>query len=350
MLSVLVPLAVGFLAVYLCVPICRHLAFMFSVIDLPGGRKIHERGTPLLGGVGIYCGAMLAFIFLPAKPAFLLPVVSGATLILVVGLLDDIHGLSPKIRLVWQFIAASLVIAGGYRIDFLPEVFWGGMLEVVISYVWIIGVTNAFNYLDGMDGLAAGSAVLNFGFLGCILFVTGQYELAVFSIILAVCTLGFLPYNFRGNAKIFLGDAGSTFLGFMLAATALIGHWAQDNIVKIGIPVLILGVPIFDMIFTTIMRIKEGKVTSIAEWLRYGGRDHFHHYLVDIGLLPTGAVSFIYWINISLGISAFMVSNDRAIEGILALVQAAIIFGVIATLMVVGKRRRSGWRREGRSS
>ena len=109
------------------------------------------------------------------------------------------------------------------------------------------------------------------------------------------------------------------------------------------IPILILGVPIFDMVFTTIMRVKEDRVKNIVEWLRYGGKDHFHHYLVDVGLPPIGAVFFIYAINLSLGISAVMLSNDTVVEGLLSLYQAGIVFGVIATLMVVGKRHRSGW-------
>jgi UDP-GlcNAc:undecaprenyl-phosphate GlcNAc-1-phosphate transferase len=133
------------------------------------------------------------------------------------------------------------------------------------------------------------------------------------------------------------------FLGFNLAGLALIGNWAQDNIVKISIPILILGVPIFDMIFTTIMRIKEAKIKTLLEWLQYGGKDHFHHYLVDLGMQPIGAVVFIYFVTLSLGISAIMVSNDQAFEAFLTLTQASIIFGIIAALIVVGRRHRSGW-------
>jgi len=159
--------------------------------------------------------------------------------------------------------------------------------------------------------------------------------------LIAAC-LGFLPYNFRKD-KMFLGDAGSTFIGFILASLALVGYWAEDSLVKISIPVLILGVPIFDMIFTTIMRVKDGKVKTVLEWLEYGGKDHFHHYLVDLGLRPSGATIFIYFITLSLGISAIMVSNDPAFDAFLALLQACIIFGIIATIIVIGKRRRSGW-------
>jgi UDP-GlcNAc:undecaprenyl-phosphate GlcNAc-1-phosphate transferase len=193
-----------------------------------------------------------------------------------------------------------------------------------------------------MDGLASGSAVVNLLCFAVILYTTGQVALAELSVILIAANLGFLPHNFR-KRKIFLGEAGSTLLGFILACVALIGSWAEDNIVKISIPILILGVPIFDMIFTTVMRIKEEKVKTLIEWLQYGGKDHFHHYLVDIGLRPLGAVVFIYCITFSLGISAIMVSNDRAIEGFFALLQSSIVFGIIATLIVIGKRRRSGW-------
>lgn len=337
-------LAVGFLTVYLSIPIFRYLAFVFEILDIPGGRKIHQKATPLLGGVAVYCGMILAVLFSQANFAFLLPVITGATIILTVGLLDDMRGLSPQVRLLWQFIAATCVIAGGGRIDFLPPTVFGAIGELLVTYLWIIGVTNALNCLDGMDGLAGGIAVLNLSFFGFILFSTRQCALGMFALIVAACCMGFLPYNFR-REKMFLGDAGSTFLGFILASIALVGYWAQDNIVKISIPLLVLGVPIFDMVFTTIMRVKEGKISTVVEWLKYAGKDHFHHYLVDVGFTPSGAVVFIYWITISLGISAFRVSNDRAIEAFLALAQAFIIFCVVSTLMVVGRRRRSGWKR-----
>lgn len=150
--------------------------------------------------------------------------------------------------------------------------------------------------------------------------------------------LGFLPRNFK-KSKIFLGDAGSTFIGFTLAGIAIIGNWAEDNIVRLTVPILILGVPIFDMVFTTIMRIKEKKISTIIEWLKYGGKDHFHHRLIDLGLHPQRALLFIYFINLSFGISAIMVSNEKVIVGLLSILQASIIFAGIAVLMLIGKKR-----------
>jgi UDP-GlcNAc:undecaprenyl-phosphate GlcNAc-1-phosphate transferase len=261
---------------------------------------------------------------------------------MIVGLIDDIIGLSAPVRLFWQLIVALIISIFVVRVTFLPHGLWGDIGEIIITVIWIVGLTNAYNYLDGLDGLAVGSAVINLFCFSVILYTTKQYSLVILTIILMGACLGFLPYNFK-KAKIFLGDAGSTSIGFTLAYIALIGNWAEDNIVKITIPILILGVPIFDMIFTTIMRTKKLKIKTLLEWLQYGGKDHFHHYLVDLGLQPLGAVVFIYFLTLSLGISAIMVSNDQAIEAFLTLSQASIIFGVIAVLMVVGKRRRSGW-------
>ncbi|MDD5730522.1 MAG: MraY family glycosyltransferase [Candidatus Omnitrophica bacterium] len=334
-----------FAVVYFSMPLFKKLAMELGVLDLPGKRKIHNKAVPLLGGLAIYLGLIFGFLLKLRDFYAFYPVIISATLILIVGLVDDIRKLSAQFRIVCQFLAASYIIYSGIRISFLPHTFWGDIGEIIITLTWIIGVTNAYNYLDGMDGLASGSAVVNALCFSVILYTTKQFFLAYFCLILAAACLGFLPHNFK-REKIFLGDGGSTLLGFLLANIALVGYWAQDSIVKISIPVLILGVPIFDMIFTTIMRIKEEKVKTVIQWLKYGGKDHFHHCLVDIGLNPHGAVIFIYLVTFSLGISAIMVSNDRAIEAFLSLSQASIMFGVIATLIVVGKRRRSGWRSE----
>jgi UDP-GlcNAc:undecaprenyl-phosphate GlcNAc-1-phosphate transferase len=323
-------------------PIFRTIAFKLNIVDTPGGRKIHSAVTPRMGGIVIYLGIIVGLFYNYVSMRMFVPILVGGTLIVILGLVDDIKGLSAMVRLFWQFIASAIVIAYGLRISFLPPTWWGNIVEIIATVVWILGLTNAYNYLDGMDGLAAGSAAINLLCFTIILYMSGQFAVGVLAFIVTGACLGFLPHNLRKD-KMFLGDAGSTFLGFTLACIALQGSWAQDSIVKISIPVLILGVPIFDMIFTTIMRVREGKVKTIVEWLKYGGKDHFHHYLVDLGLLPNGAVIFIYFVTLSLGLSAIMVSNDKAIEAYLTLLQASIIFGIIATLIVVGKRRRSGW-------
>jgi len=340
---------IAFLVSYLSAPAVRKLAIKLEILDLPSRRKIHQIATPLLGGVAIYLGLLAGFLLYLNYLCFFLPVLLGATIVLGIGLLDDIRGLSAPFRLSCQILLSVIIFSFGIHIDFLPPGLWGDIGEAVITVLWIVGVTNAYNYLDGMDGLAAGSAVINFFCFAVILYSTKQFSLAAISIVLMGVCLGFIPHNFKKD-KMFLGEAGSTLLGFILACVALIGSWAEDSVVKISIPILILGVPIFDMIFTTIMRIKDGKVKTVLQWLRYGGKDHFHHCLVDVGLRPLGAVIFIYFITFSLGLSAILISKDKATRALLVLLQAAIIFWIIATLIVVGKRRRSGWSIHGKNN
>jgi UDP-GlcNAc:undecaprenyl-phosphate GlcNAc-1-phosphate transferase len=313
------------------------------VLDYPGGRKVHAEATPLLGGVGIYIGLLVAICFNLDHFSNVLPFFLGATAIFIIGLLEDIRGVSAQMRFLLQVAVSLILVRMGMSVSFLPNGWWKNLGEALVTVVWIVGVTNAYNFLDGLDGLAAGSAAINFFFFFTILYSTAQYSVGLICASLIGACLAFLPFNFS-KTKIFLGEAGSTLLGFSLAAMGLMGSWASDNVVKLFIPVIILGVPIFDMIFTTIMRVKEGKVDSLVSWLRYGGKDHFHHYLVELGLRPVRAVFFIYSITFFLGISAILLSNGTYTDAILSLLQAGIIFGGIAQLIVVGQRRRSGWK------
>jgi len=329
----------SFLIAYFSTPLFLKLALKFNILDIPGRRKVHKEPTPLLGGVAVYIGVILGLAFNFANLRFLLGIVIGATIILIIGLIDDIRGLSAQLRLIGQSLAALIIISFGVRLSFLPNNLWGNIGEIILTLIWIIGITNALNYLDGIDGLAAGTAAISALFFSIISYQTNQPGIGLAGLVLMASCLGYLPHNFK-KVKIFLGDAGSTFIGFTLAVIAVIGNWAEDNVIKLAVPILILGVPIFDMIFTTIMRIKEEKINTVIEWLKYGGKDHFHHRLIDLGLHPMGAVFFICFINASFGISAIMVSNEKAVVGVLSILQACIIFAGIAVLMVIGKRRR----------
>ncbi len=333
----------SFIIVFLSVPLIRKLAVDHQILDFPDRRKPHKNAVPLLGGVAIYAGVVSGLILDPASFHLFSGLLLGGTLILIVGIIDDIYGLSSRIRLIVQLIAAFAIIGFGSRIDFLPNTLFGNAGEVILTLIWIIGITNAVNYLDGLDGLAVGTTAISATFFAIIGYFTGQHEICTVSWILTVVCVAYIPYNVKRN-KIFLGDAGSTFIGFTLASIAVIGNWASDNVIRLSVPILILGVPIFDMVFTTIMRIKEGKVHSISEWINYTGKDHFHHRLIDLGLRTRGSVLFIYFITAALGISAVLISRtEDTIIGIMAIFQGIIIFGAIGVLMIVGAKRRSGW-------
>lgn len=332
----------SFLIAYFSTPLFRKLALKFKILDKPGRRKIHKESIPLLGGLAVYLSMILGLVLDFANLRFLLGILIGATLILIMGVIDDIRGLSAQFRLIGQVVATLIIISFGIRLSFLPNNLWGNIGEIILTLIWIIGITNAFNCLDGIDGLASGTAAVSALFFYIISYQTHQSLVGLTALVLMASCLGFLPHNLK-KEKIFLGDGGSTFIGFILAGIAILGNWAEDSVVKLTVPILILGVPIFDMVFTTIMRVKKEKISSVVEWLKYAGKDHFHHYLIDLGLYPRGAMVFICFISVSFGISAIMVSNENAIVGFFSILQASIIFAGIAILMIVGKRRRSGW-------
>ncbi len=329
----------SFLVVFLSTPLFKILALKFNILDVPNDRKMHKSSTPLLGGMAIYAGVISAMLFTSVTLRPIYGVLTGGTIIFIISLIDDIKGLSAQTRLIGQLIAAMMIIGFGERISFLPNNLWGYSGEVILTLIWVVGITNALNYLDGIDGLATGfTAISALGF-SVISYLTNQPELGLVALILAAGCIGFLPYNFK-QAKIFLGDAGSTFIGFTLAGIAVLGDWASDNVIRLTVPILVLGIPIFDMIFTTVMRIKEKKIRTPIEWLNYTGKDHFHHRLIDLGLRPMGAVFFIYFVTVALVINAIIISYAKeTFEGVLALVQASIVFGAIAVLMVVGRRQ-----------
>lgn len=322
--------------------LARFLAISWRILDQPGRRKIHQNPIPLLGGPAVYISFLLVLLISFSFSVRLAGIMLGATLVMVSGLIDDVRTLPASIRLVVQILASLLVIKCGVMLSFLPPTPWGVIGECVLTVIWLVGVTNAINFLDGMDGLAGGLAGISALCFFIIALQTNQPLIALLAIAFLGSCLGFLPYNFK-PATIFLGDAGSTFIGFTLAGMAIMGNWAEDNIVALSVPVLVLGVAIFDMTFTTIMRIKRGEVRNLRQWVEHEAKDHFHHLLVDLGLRPRGAVVFIYFVSMVLGLSAIVLWKAPALDAVLLLGQASIIFVIIAVLMIVGKRRRSGW-------
>jgi UDP-GlcNAc:undecaprenyl-phosphate GlcNAc-1-phosphate transferase len=335
----------AFLAAFALTPVAGRLALRCGAIDQPGGRKIHDKPTPLLGGAAIYAAFALCVVPTVLRSVELRAIFLSASLIFMVGVVEDVRGLSARLRLVFQIIAVAILIQAGVVLTFLPPTWWGIAGEWVLTFLWVVGITNAFNFLDGLDGLAGGSAAINGFFLGVYAYATNQGSLAFLSFVLMAAVLGFLPYNYRphrreGDALIFLGDSGSTLLGFTLASLAVMGDWAEGSPKDIIVPVLILAVPVFDMILTTVMRIRDGLVNNLTEWIVYTGRDHFHHRLLSLGIRKKEAVAIIFFVNICLGISAFLLKGSNTVDAFLVLGQVIIIFGIIGYAMVVMKKRR----------
>ncbi len=335
-------LTLSFLVSYLCIPVVRRIAQRLNIVDNPDARKIHKTPTALLGGVAVYIAFASAIIYTNSYSLELKGVAVGATIVFIAGLIDDIVCLRARLKMFIQIIAVSIMIYYGVVADFLPNVWWGHVLEITITFIWMLGITNSLNFFDGMDGLAAGLTVICSAFLSILAIQTHQYYLTILSIALAGSCLGLMPFNFRykGTAIIFLGDAGSTFMGFMLAGMIIMGDWGSKAPIKAyAMPILIMGIFIFDMIYTTIARIASRKVMNFGEWLEFTGKDHLHHRLTALGLSTKQTVFFIYFLTASLGMSALVLKNGRVIDALLLLIQAVFIYVIIVILMRKGKQR-----------
>jgi UDP-GlcNAc:undecaprenyl-phosphate GlcNAc-1-phosphate transferase len=263
----------------------------------------------------------------------------SAAMVFTVSTIDDIREVPASIKLLIQLLSAGLVISFGIVVTVLPLSFglFGKVGNMVLTVLWIVGITNAMNFLDGMDGAAAGvGAIISF-FLGILAFLTDQPFLGWISLSMMGSCIGFLPYNLKikKRAAIFLGDAGSTFIGFVLASLAVYGNWwvEDDNpIVSFASPVLIFWILISDMVYITIRRVMRKKVHNLREWIEYVGKDHLHHRLY-IGLGDkTKAVLFIYAFTVTLGISALVLRQADTLNAILLLIQAVFIV-VLGTIL-----------------
>ncbi|MGH7273579.1 MAG: glycosyltransferase family 4 protein, partial [Nitrospiria bacterium] len=230
---------------YTLTPFVRSIAIKRNVLDRPNERKIHLVPTPLLGGLAVYLGILGSIGANAIMSEGIVAILLAGTLIMVVGLIDDVKGLSAGVRLCAQLLAMAIVMLSGKVLTLFPAGWIGSSLNVVVTVVWIIGITNALNFFDGMDGLATGLTAIIAFFLGVVAFQTDQPLLGWFAVAIVGSCLGFLPYNFRPSqpATIFLGDTGSSFLGFILACLAVKGNWAEGNpIVSLSNPILIFGV------------------------------------------------------------------------------------------------------------
>jgi len=322
-------------------PVMVQISHHWNLVDIPTERKIHVLPTPRLGGVAVYAGFVGSVLMNSILPDWMTAIVLAGSLLLVVGVIDDIHELPASMKLVAQLVAAGIVIASGKTLTLFPSGGVGEAANVLLTLLWIVGITNAFNFFDGMDGLATGLAILMAGFMGMVAFETNQPGVGWLAIAVIGACAGFFPYNFRGAqpAKIFLGDGGSTFLGFTLACLAVKGNWANYSpIVSFSNPLLIFGVLIYDMIHITVERVVTGKVRSVKEWLDYVGKDHLHHRLERALGSRQASVAMIFLLTICLGLSAMALRHAGLQEAVLLLVQAGLIVAMITLLEISGRR------------
>ena len=321
-------------------PLVGRLACWLQILDLPTARKVHTQPTPLLGGLAIYTGFGISILANSILDAQVIAIMVGATLLVAVSIADDTGGVPAGVKLLAHLAAAAIVIYAGVVLTLFPVSAVGYVCNVILTLLWLLGITSAMNFFDGLDGLATGLSIITAGFLGLVAVQTFQPFLGWFAASIVGSCLGFLPFNLRLRepAAIFLGDTGSTFLGFLLAALAIKGEWAESSFIDVAAPVLIFWVFIFDMTHITIARIASGKVRSFRQWIDYVGKDHLHHRLATLMGSQRLAVLLIFLLSICMGLAAVALRNARPLDAGLLILQAAIFVVIVSILEHAGNR------------
>ncbi|WP_226618581.1 glycosyltransferase family 4 protein [Cytobacillus firmus] len=314
-------LLICFIASIIITPLVKKLAIKIGAVDKPNHRKVHQRIMPRLGGLAIYLSFIIGLLVLRPEDDLAIPIVLGSLIIIITGVLDDMIELSAKFKLAGQLAAALVVVLGGAQVDFINLPFLGklefGMFSIPLTILWIVGVTNAINLIDGLDGLAAGvSSIALITISGMAILMGDTYVLSIGLLVLG-STLGFLVYNFH-PAKIFMGDTGALFLGYMISVLALLG-FKNVTMISLIIPVIILGVPISDTFYAIIRRLVNKQPLSAPD------KSHLHHCLLRLGFSHRQTVLLIYAMAAMFGLAALIMSQ--------ATVWGALIF--IALLLIV---------------
>lgn len=318
---------------YFFTPIVKIIAGKVGAIDVPkDDRRVHSTPIPLLGGLAIYAAAMISMIiFLPLDKSTL-SIMAGATIIVAMGIIDDVKPLPAKLKFAIQILAAFVLVLGDVKIEFITHPFdkGNGLLylkgfSVPITLFWIVGITNTLNLIDGLDGLSAGVGAIASISLLFIASSFGYVHVMIMAATIAGSTFGFLPHNFN-PAKIFMGDTGALFLGFMLSAIAIEGVMKSVATIAIVVPVLVLGLPIFDTTFAIFRRLKNKKPIMEAD------KGHIHHRLLAKGLSQKQTVMVLYMVSAVLGSIAVILSGIRPEHGV-------VIIGVILSLIILGAAR-----------
>lgn len=329
--ALLVAIAVSFL---MC-PLVKSFAYKIGAIDVPkDNRRMHKKPVPRLGGLAIFMGFMVSILLFASIDHEMQGILLGAVIIVVLGVVDDMTPLRAYFKFFVQIVAALVAVFHGVVIETLsnPNIFsqspyWNlGWVAIPVTVLWIVGITNAVNLIDGLDGLACGVSTISALTMLVIALLVSESGVAVIMASLVGACLGFMPYN-RNPAKMFMGDTGSTFLGYILATISIQGLFKYYAIVSFAVPFLILGLPMFDTLFAIIRRLAHGQNPMAPD------RGHIHHRLIDMGLNQKQAVAALYVVSSILGLSAVVLTASGAVKAML-LMMTLIIVAYIASRVI----------------
>ena len=321
----LLALAASFGLALILTPLVRAYARRFRFIAVPKMDRWHKKPTAMLGGTAIWLSVVISSLVFTIHTTYVKQILMASTFLFLVGLVDDLIHIKPYQKLIGQILGAAFVVYYGLS---LP---WTGskILNMALAIFWLIGITNAINLLDNMDGLAAGISIIAAGFLSLSFVTTGQFPEALLLGIFATALLGFLIYNFN-PASIFMGDCGSMFVGFFLASSALInvsGGRSRSFLPVLAVPILVLFIPIFDTTFVTVLRKLSGRAAS------QGGRDHTSHRLVALGMSERHAVLMLYGFAALSGLLAILVQRARLDISLAAIAGFTIVLTLVGVYL-----------------
>lgn len=331
----LLSLIMSALISFAATPLVKKMAYKVGAIDVPkDNRRMHKQPIPRLGGLAIAISFLLTVLCFADINKQMQAILLGAVIIVVLGVLDDCLTLRAPIKFVVQILAACIVVSQGCTIRYISNPFFCGDLHyldlgnwsIPVTIIWIVAITNAVNFIDGLDGLAVGVSAISSATLLAISILVAESNIAiVVAAVLGAC-LGFLPYNFN-PAKIFMGDTGSTFLGFILACLSIQGMFKLYAIISFAVPFLILGIPIFDICFAIIRRLAKHQNPMKAD------RGHIHHRLIDMGLSQKQAVAITYMLTAILGLAAVVLTSSGEARALLV-IGSVIVVGALGLRLI----------------
>ena len=316
-------------------PIVKTYAVKVGALDVPGeARRVHDHPIPRMGGMAIFLGFLISVLLFADITRQVQGILIGAVIIVATGAVDDVVSLRYYVKLAAQLLAAAVAVAHGVVIEILmnPNIFSPneslllGVLGIPITVFWIVGITNAVNLIDGLDGLACGVSTISSVTMLVVALMVAEGNVAVLLAALAGACIGFIPYNFN-PAKIFMGDTGALLLGYVLATVSVMGMFKFYTIVTFVVPVLALALPLFDTMFAIIRRLLKGQNPMTPD------RGHLHHRLIDMGLSQKQAVAVLYCLSAMMGLTAVVISTSGALRMLLLVVE--LFIAVVMGLFVI---------------
>jgi len=335
-LSIIIAVAIALVVSFATTPAVKWLAHRIGAIDIPkDSRRVHKSPIPRLGGLAIFIGFILSVLLMAEIDVQVRGVLIGAVVIVILGVIDDVFTLKAYIKFLVQIAAALIAVWHDVVIEIFSNPFafgavgsqfvFLGYLAIPITVIWIVGITNSVNLIDGLDGLAVGVSTISAVVMLIIALMVSYPNVAIIMAALAGACIGFLPYNFN-PAKIFMGDTGALLLGYLLATVSIIGLFKFYAVVSIAAPLLVLALPLIDTSFAFFRRLFKGQNPMAPD------RGHFHHRLIDMGLSQKQAVAVLYAASGLLGLAAVVITTTEHMRALVLLI--AVIIAIIVALVV----------------